>query len=74
MCHLVAVAGIPHKALLVARHRQVVGEEPVVGLILSAHVGKHLPLWERRLRMEYHDARHRVGAVHQRGRSLQDLY
>ena len=74
MRHLVAVADIPHKTLLVARHLQRVAEETVVCLILRTDVSRHLPLGQRRLRMQDDHTRHSIRSVHQRGGTFQYFY
>ena len=74
MSHLVAEACIPHKSSLITSHREVVAEETVVGLILRTYIGTHLAISQSRLGVQYYYACHRVGSVHQRGRTFQYLY
>ena len=74
MGHLVAVACIPDEALLVSGYLQRVAEESVVGLIFCADIGLNVALGQCGLSMEDDHACHCVGAVHQRGRTLQDFH
>ena len=74
MSHLLTEAPIPHKAFLIARHRQGVGKEAVVGLIFCAAIHAYGALRQYRSAVHYDNTRHCVRAVHQRCRTLQHLY
>ena len=70
----VGVAHVPHPRLLVASQAQRVAVESVVRLVLRVQLCPRLSLWQGGGTVHQQHTRHRVAAIHQRGRAFQNFH
>ena len=71
---LLAPAGVPHKTVMVATGRQRVVKQPVVSLVARRQAALQGAHRGNAGRVKQQHACYSVAAVHQRGRTLQDLH
>ena len=67
------VAHIPHIALLIAGKVERIVKHTIVGLVARSDATTHMSFAQCRRTMQDEDTSHRIGAIHQRGRTLQYL-